>query len=109
MISAQPRRYLHPCRLQLQLSSAFCNITASKKTQDPCEGVPGEVFADVNKALDERTIGHNPERLCLMKVKLDLHVCMPSPSSCTGNASSIAKAHVMTQSMIERIENLNKA
>ena len=30
-------------------------------------GVAGEVFADVNKALDERTIGHNPERLCLLK------------------------------------------
>lgn len=30
-------------------------------------GVPGEAFADVNKALDERTIGHNPERLCLLK------------------------------------------
>lgn len=30
-------------------------------------GVPGEVFASVEKALDERTIGHNPERLSLMK------------------------------------------
>ena len=27
----------------------------------------GEMFADINKALDERTIGHNPERLNLMK------------------------------------------
>jgi starch synthase len=27
----------------------------------------GELFADINKALDERTIGHNPERLNLMK------------------------------------------
>jgi glycogen synthase len=27
----------------------------------------GEIFADINKALDERTIGHNPERLNLMK------------------------------------------
>ena len=31
-------------------------------------GLPGEAFATVDKALDERTIGHNPERLCLMKV-----------------------------------------
>lgn len=31
-------------------------------------GLPGEMFASVDKALDERTIGHNPERLCLMKV-----------------------------------------
>ncbi|KAK9803610.1 hypothetical protein WJX72_004636 [[Myrmecia] bisecta] len=30
-------------------------------------GLPGEMFATVDKALDERTIGHNPERLCLMK------------------------------------------
>lgn len=31
-------------------------------------GVPGDSYADVDKALDERTVGHNPERLCLMKV-----------------------------------------
>ncbi|KAG2494247.1 hypothetical protein HYH03_007602 [Edaphochlamys debaryana] len=30
-------------------------------------GVPGEAFATIDKALDERTIGHNPERLNLMK------------------------------------------
>lgn len=30
-------------------------------------GVPGEWFADVEKALDERTIGHNPERLSTLK------------------------------------------
>mmetsp|Transcript_9372 Transcript_9372/g.23219 ORF Transcript_9372/g.23219 Transcript_9372/m.23219 type:complete len:657 (-) Transcript_9372:563-2533(-) len=30
-------------------------------------GVHGEVFAQLDKALDERTIGHNPERLNLMK------------------------------------------
>ena len=30
-------------------------------------GVSGELYADINRALDERTIGHNPERLCLMK------------------------------------------
>ena len=33
-------------------------------------GLPGELFATVDKALDERTIGHNPERLCLLKVCL---------------------------------------
>ena len=27
----------------------------------------GEIFATVDRALDERTIGHNPERLSLMK------------------------------------------
>jgi glycogen synthase len=30
-------------------------------------GIPGEQFATVDKALDERTVGHNPERLCLLK------------------------------------------
>lgn len=30
-------------------------------------GFSGEAFATVDKALDERTIGHNPERLCLLK------------------------------------------
>ncbi|CAK0748133.1 hypothetical protein CVIRNUC_001816 [Coccomyxa viridis] len=30
-------------------------------------GLPGDAFATVDRALDERTIGHNPERLCLMK------------------------------------------
>eukprot|EP00891_Asterochloris_glomerata_P000624 jgi/Astpho2/624/fgenesh1_pm.00013_%23_17_t len=30
-------------------------------------GLPGEMFASPDKALDERTIGHNPERLSLMK------------------------------------------
>ena len=35
---------------------------------DAWTGVPGEPFASIDKALDERTIGHNPERLCLLKV-----------------------------------------
>ena len=30
-------------------------------------GVNGEKFNVIEKALDERTIGHNPERMCLMK------------------------------------------
>lgn len=30
-------------------------------------GLPGEPFATADKALDERTIGHNPERINLMK------------------------------------------
>ena len=28
----------------------------------------GEIFAQSDKALDDRTIGHNPERLSLLKV-----------------------------------------
>ncbi len=30
-------------------------------------GWPAAPFASIDRALDERTIGHNPERLCLMK------------------------------------------
>lgn len=33
-------------------------------------GIPGEQFATIDRALDERTIGHNPERLNLMKVRV---------------------------------------
>jgi hypothetical protein len=32
-------------------------------------GIDGEQFATIERALDERTIGHNPERLNLMKVR----------------------------------------
>lgn len=41
------------------LTSAICSSVAA--------GLPGEMFASPDKALDERTIGHNPERLSLMK------------------------------------------
>ncbi len=33
-------------------------------------GMAGESFATAERALDERTIGHNPERLHLMKVQV---------------------------------------
>lgn len=33
----------------------------------PPAGVSGDLFKSIDKALDERTIGHNPERLCLLK------------------------------------------
>ena len=32
-------------------------------------GMPGKAFAKSDKALDDRTIGHNPERLSLLKVR----------------------------------------
>ena len=38
-------------------------------------GVPGETFAAVDRALDERTIGHNPERLNLMKARARARAC----------------------------------
>ena len=41
---------------------------AAIKANPVLAGLSGEMFATVDRALDERTIGHNPERLCLMKV-----------------------------------------
>ena len=41
-------------------------------------GVSGQDFAHVDRALDERTIGHNPERLCLMKVDISLISMTPT-------------------------------
>ena len=52
-------------------------------------GLPGDAFATVDRALDERTIGHNPERLCLMKVLCPsaLTSCLPcSRSRCVDKA-----------------------
>lgn len=31
-------------------------------------GIHGDLFASIDKALDDRTIGHNPERLNMLKV-----------------------------------------
>lgn len=38
-----------------------------KQEEFAATGIDGELFADIDKALDERTIGHNPERLSLLK------------------------------------------
>lgn len=43
------------------------NTGECRQDEFEATGVSGEVFASVDKALDERTIGHNPERLCLLK------------------------------------------
>lgn len=47
-------------------------------------GVPGENFATIDKALDERTIGHNPERLNLMKVRRGAWVAVALDMRCSG-------------------------
>ena len=49
--------------------SSICICTAPNRTHIVLglAGLPGEMFASVDKALDERTIGHNPERLNLLK------------------------------------------
>ena len=44
------------------------NTGEIRQDEFAASGVPGEVFAAADKALDERTIGHNPERINLMKV-----------------------------------------
>ncbi|XAR47969.1 Starch synthase [Bertholletia excelsa] len=38
----------------------------SKEQLSKC-GLDGSIYATVDKAVDDRTIGHNPERLCLLK------------------------------------------
>lgn len=45
----------------------FDSLGECRQDEFAITGVPGEQFAEVEKALDERTIGHNPERLSLMK------------------------------------------
>jgi hypothetical protein len=57
---------------------AACRVLTGECRQDEFSftGVAGESFATIDKALDERTIGHNPERLNLMKVSVqrcDIH------------------------------------
>ena len=44
------------------------NTGECKQDEFAASGMSGEVFATADKALDERTIGHNPERINLMKV-----------------------------------------
>lgn len=52
-------------------------------------GVPGEVFASVDKALDDRTIGHNPERINLLKVR-DLRGPIPTSGEVLGSVHYVA-------------------
>lgn len=43
------------------------NTGECRQDEFSATGIPGEAFATIERALDERTIGHNPERLNLMK------------------------------------------
>lgn len=55
----------------LQLHSFTGGQTAlqiCRQDEFSATGVSGELYSTIDKALDERTIGHNPERLCLLKV-----------------------------------------
>lgn len=45
------------------------NTGECRQDEFTASGVSGELFAKADKALDERTIGHNPERINLMKVR----------------------------------------
>ena len=62
--------------------------------------MPGQQFASVDKALDERTIGHNPERLCLMKVSRGLGPrrprLTPVEAACTACKIPVAAASWMS-------------
>lgn len=56
----------YPTRLALTIHN-FGSPGECRQDEFAATGFAGEVFATVDKALDERTIGHNPERLCLLK------------------------------------------
>jgi hypothetical protein len=55
-------------------------------------GIDGEQFATIERALDERTIGHNPERLNLMKVSSSDHGSWII-YACLDDVQGVAAAH----------------
>ena len=57
---------LYKPRVMLTIHN-FDNSGECRQDEFMASGVHGEVFATADKALDERTIGHNPERINLMK------------------------------------------
>ncbi|KAI8463844.1 MAG: soluble starch synthase [Monoraphidium minutum] len=57
---------LHKPRVVLTIHN-MDNTGEVRQDEFAFTGVNGESFATIDKALDERTIGHNPERLNLMK------------------------------------------
>lgn len=56
-------------RLPAPLLHIFIRLPPRRQDEFSATGVSGELFSTIDKALDERTIGHNPERLCLLKVR----------------------------------------
>jgi len=68
-------------RLMLTIHS-MANSGEVRQDEFMAAGIHGEIFADIDKALDERTIGHNPERLNLLKgaIKYCQSVTTVSPS-----------------------------
>lgn len=83
-----PRRCLSMAQRGLS-RRGFLSLEVAHLNANPvCAGVSGKTFADVNKALDERTIGHNPERLCLMKVS---HACLYIETSCAPSTDDSCK------------------
>jgi len=57
---------LPPSHLLLLTNRAHYSLWC-RQDEFAATGVSGELFSTIDKALDERTIGHNPERLCLLK------------------------------------------
>lgn len=46
---------------------AAFTVSSTHSADSHCTGISGEQFASPDKALDARTIGHNPERLSLLQ------------------------------------------
>ena len=71
-------------------------------------GVSGDVFAEIDKALDERTIGHNPERLCLLKGGIVYASIVTTVSPTYATETLIGGAAGWLRSTLARPEVANK-
>lgn len=45
----------------------FAQLGECRLEEFAATGIDGAAFMTIERALDERTIGHNPERMCLLK------------------------------------------
>ena len=57
---------LHNAKVMLTIHN-MDNTGECRQEEFIATGVQGESFNTLEKAMDERTIGHNPERMCLLK------------------------------------------
>lgn len=64
---AQTQGSSPPSHTHTQAHAPFSSSRLCRQDEFAATGVSGELFSTIDKALDERTIGHNPERLCLLK------------------------------------------
>jgi len=88
-------------RLMLTIHS-MANSGEVRQDEFMATGVHGEMFATIEKALDERTIGHNPERLNMLKGAINYSnwVTTVSPSyadeAVNGGAAGWLREHFNT-------------